>query len=115
MSYVVYILTNKARGVLYVGVTNDLKRRVVEHRLGIIEGFTKKYSLSRLVYFEFFESVQDAIYREKRLKRWPREWKINLVEKNNPLWRDILSDNFGKIDRECVSYIYNVYLAAIAD
>jgi len=74
-------------------MTNDLIRRVYEHKSGLIEGFTKKYSISQLVYYESTEDVNDAILREKRLKKWKRQWKIDLIEKSNPDWRD-LSEHF---------------------
>jgi len=92
-TYFVYILASKRNGTLYVGMTNDLARRVFEHKSGLIEGFTKKYSIGKLVYFESTNDVNEAILREKRLKKWKRQWKIDLIEKSNPDWRD-LSDDF---------------------
>ena len=86
MAYYVYILTNKPNGTLYVGFSNDLARRAYEHREGIIPGFTKKYGLKTLVYFETFDDVNTALQREKSLKRWKRAWKIALIEEHNPLW-----------------------------
>ena len=83
-SYYVYILASHIGGTLYIGVTNDLIRRVAEHKLKIAKSFTKRYDVSRLVYFEVFEEVEQAIHREKRLKKWPRAWKISLIEKDNP-------------------------------
>ena len=88
-NYYVYIVTNKPRGTLYIGMTNNLIRRAYEHRKGLIEGFTKKYNLKRLVYYEVFNRVEDAILREKRLKKWNRQWKIDLIEKVNPNWYDL--------------------------
>ncbi len=88
-SYFVYVLVNKKNGVIYIGVTNDLYRRVFEHKQSIIPGFTQKYHVSRLVYYEFFDNVEDAIYREKCLKEWRRQWKIELIEKQNPHWEDL--------------------------
>ncbi|QOC23822.1 GIY-YIG nuclease family protein [Wenzhouxiangella sp. AB-CW3] len=85
----VYIVTNRLRGTLYVGVTNNLIRRVWEHRLGLVPGFTQKYRLRRLVYFEHFSDFGHAIEREKRLKRWRRDWKLTLIEKDNPQWQDL--------------------------
>ena len=85
----VYILTNKPYGTLYVGVTSDLARRVWEHRNHVLEGFTQRYGLDRLVYIEIHETMIDAIGREKKLKRWRREWKIALIEKDNPEWLDL--------------------------
>ncbi len=87
--YYVYILTNKYRGTLYTGVTNDLQRRIKERKEKLIAGFTKRYSLTKLVYVEAFEHIEDALNAEKRLKRWHREWKIDLIEKNNSLWKDL--------------------------
>jgi len=88
-NYYVYIVTNKPRGTLYLGMTNNLVRRGYEHRNGLIDGFTKKYKLKRLVYFEVFNCVEDTILREKRLKKWNRQWKIELIEKVNPEWIDL--------------------------
>ena len=85
----VYIMTNRLRGTLYVGVTNNLIRRVWEHRMGLALGFTQKYRLRRLVHYEHFSDFSNAIEREKRLKRWRREWKLALIEKANPRWRDL--------------------------
>ncbi|HWP92573.1 MAG TPA: GIY-YIG nuclease family protein [Thermodesulfobacteriota bacterium] len=82
--YFVYIMTNKKNGMLYIGATNDLGRRVYEHENDMTEGFTKKYGLHRLVYFEQMEDVYSAIQREKRLKKWNRRWKVELIEKTNP-------------------------------
>ena len=78
----------------YVGVTNELIKRVWQHRQGTHDGFTKKYHVNRLVYYESFERIEDAIKREKRLKRWRREWKIELIEKENPEWRDLYDGLF---------------------
>jgi len=89
MAYYVYILASEKNGTLYVGVTNDLLRRVYEHKEGVAEGFTKRHSVKRLVYFEIHESIEAAIHREKTLKHWPRDWKLNLVERENPDWRDL--------------------------
>ncbi|SHK43358.1 putative endonuclease [Bradyrhizobium lablabi] len=83
-SYYVYILANRIGGTLYIGVTNDLVRRVYEHRQKQVESFTKKYGVDRLVYFEQFDDAENAIKREKRLKRWNRAWKIRLIEEHNP-------------------------------
>jgi putative endonuclease len=94
-SYYVYILASRIGGTLYIGVTNDLVRRVGEHKLKIAEGFTKKYEVSRLVYFEAFDQIEFAIQREKRLKKWPRAWKISLIEKQNPDWIDLYPEIAG--------------------
>jgi putative endonuclease len=84
-----YILASKIGGTLYIGVTNDLIRRVYQHRSKITGGFTKRYGVARLVYFEQFSNIEAAIRREKRLKKWSREWKIQLIEKTNPDWIDL--------------------------
>ena len=73
----------------YMGITNDLTRRVFEHKTGLVNGFTKKYSVNKLVYFESTSDVNAAILREKRLKKWKRQWKIELIEKSNPDWNDL--------------------------
>ena len=91
-NYWVYILTNQPRNTLYVGVTNDLVRRTHEHREGLVSGFTRRYKLKMLVYFERFDSPQAAIQREKNIKHWSRAWKRKLVESANPQWRDLFSD-----------------------
>lgn len=87
--YWVYILTNRGDTVLYVGVTNDLRRHVGEHRRGDVEGFSQKYNLRKLVYAERFQRPEDAILREKRLKKWKREWKDELIEEENPEFDDL--------------------------
>ncbi|MGB5435861.1 MAG: GIY-YIG nuclease family protein [Maribacter sp.] len=84
--YYVYILTNKKNGTLYIGMTNNLQRRIYEHKNKLIEGFTSNYGLDLLVYMESYQYVQDAILREKRIKKWKRQWKINLIEEDNPNW-----------------------------
>ncbi len=91
MNYSVYILSNKPNGTLYIGVTNNLKRRVWEHKNKLSDGFTKKYSLENLVYYELFESIKNAIKREKQLKKYNREWKIRLIRDKNELWSDLYS------------------------
>jgi len=85
----VYIMASKPNGTLYVGVTNDLARRAFEHRTGQHEGFTKRYGVGRLVWYEEYPTVPGAIAREKRLKKWPRRWKIDLIEAFNPAWDDL--------------------------
>ncbi len=87
--YYVYILASRKNGTLYVGVTNDLRRRIYEHQSGLIEGFTKKYNVKRLVYFEKTSDIISAITREKQIKKWYRKWKIELIEKGNPDWKDL--------------------------
>jgi len=88
-SYWVYILASGLGGTLYIGVTNDLVRRFYEHKAKLADGFTKKYGVDRLVYFEQFDDIENAIRREKRLKKWNRAWKIRLIEKANPNWDDL--------------------------
>ncbi|HJS86339.1 MAG TPA: GIY-YIG nuclease family protein [Acetobacteraceae bacterium] len=85
-----YVMTNRANGTLYVGVTGDLARRVWEHREEVAEGFTKRYGLERLVYFERHDRIEDAIQREKNIKHWPRAWKARLIVRMNPEWLDLL-------------------------
>jgi putative endonuclease len=87
--YWVYILASRIGGTLYIGVTNDLVRRVYQHRETSVRGFTKKYQVHRLVYFEQFSTAEAAIQREKRVKKWKRSWKIDLIEKENPNWDDL--------------------------
>lgn len=98
----VYIMTNKQEGVLYIGVTSDLIRRVYEHKHGLGDGFTKKYHLHQLVYFESVDDMNAAIAREKKLKNWHRQWKINHISQHNPLWRDLYPEICG-IDAETSS------------
>ena len=85
----VYIMTNRPNGVLYVGVTSDLARRVWEHREGVADGFTKRYGLKLLVYAEHYDSIQAAIQREKNLKHWSRAWKVKLILTENSAWEDL--------------------------
>jgi len=88
-SFYVYILSNRIGGTLYIGVTNDLVRRIAEHKSKSAEGFTKRYGVDRLVYFECFDGIEQAIHREKRLKKWTRAWKVQLIEGQNPNWDDL--------------------------
>ena len=88
-SGVCYIMTNRPRGVLYVGVTTDLPRRAYEHRMGLIDGFTCRYGLTLLVHYEEFPLFMDAVQHEKNIKHWPRAWKVELIEQNNPNWIDL--------------------------
>jgi putative endonuclease len=92
MPYYVYILTNCPRGVLYVGVTNNLARRISEHRQKLVSGFTRTYGIVRLVYFEEHSSIEVARARERTMKRWRRSWKLKLVDQFNPTWRDLASE-----------------------
>lgn len=91
-SYYVYILASKKDGVLYTGVTDNLVRRIHEHKQELHQGFTKKYYVKKLVYFEETPDIKSAIKREKLLKRWKRDWKIELIEKSNPNWDDLYSN-----------------------
>lgn len=87
--YYVYILTNKKKGTLYVGVTSNLKRRTYQHKHNSVKGFTQRYNVHLLVYFEIYTEAKTAIAREKQLKWWKRSWKIDLIEKENPEWKDL--------------------------
>jgi putative endonuclease len=95
VAYYVYILASGRNGTLYVGMTNDLVRRIHEHRIDAVDGFTKKYRVHSLVYFETFDDPRSAIEREKKLKRWRRDWKIALFARTNPKWRDLFDDIAG--------------------
>ena len=88
-NYYVYILASKRNGTLYIGVTQDLLKRVYLHKKELLDGFTKKYNVKRLVYYEVYQDIKDAILREKRLKKWKRKWKIKLIEEKNPNWEDL--------------------------
>lgn len=90
-SYYVYILSSDS-GTLYIGVTNDLSRRISEHKQGLVEGFTKKYKCHRLIYYEYYTDVNAAIVREKQLKNWNRDKKENLIKQLNPIWKDLSND-----------------------
>jgi putative endonuclease len=87
--FYVYILASRKHGTLYIGITNDLIRRVHEHKLKLVRGFSAKYGISKLVYFEVFDGPTSAIMREKQLKKWHRDWKIELIESHNPGWVDL--------------------------
>ena len=89
---VVYILASGRNGTLYIGVTSDLVRRIWQHRNDSAEGFSKAYRTHMLAYFELHESMESAILREKQIKKWNRDWKLELIEKHNPYWRDLYSD-----------------------
>jgi len=88
-TYYVYLLASKKNGTLYVGVTNDLARRVREHKNGTYSGFTKRYGVKNLVWYETTHSIESALQREKRIKKWRRAWKIKLIEEMNPEWKDL--------------------------
>ncbi len=87
--YYVYILASKRNGTLYIGVTSDLVKRVYEHKNNLVDGFTKKYHVHKLVYYELTDDINSAITREKQVKKWKRAWKIELIEKSNPEWKDL--------------------------
>ncbi len=91
-TFFVYITTSKPRGVLYVGMTSDLPKRAWQHREKVIEGFTTRYWVGRLVYYERHDNAASAVKRERLMKRWRRDWKIQLIEENNPTWRDLFGD-----------------------
>jgi putative endonuclease len=85
----VYILASDRNGTLYIGVTSDLVRRIHEHRHELVDGFTQTHGVKYLVHFEHYDAIRDALQREKTLKKWPREWKLNLIERSNPNWHDL--------------------------
>jgi putative endonuclease len=91
----VYILASKRNGTLYIGVTNDLIKRIYEHKHDLVDGFTKRYRVHDLVYFEAHEDIRQAITREKQMKKWNRNWKLRLIEKINSTWRDLYDDILG--------------------
>jgi putative endonuclease len=95
--YYVYILASKPYGTLYIGVTSDVINRGVEHREAVKPGFTSRYHVHYLVYFETFSDIHAAIQREKTLKKWPRQWKINAIETDNPRWTDLLPELTGEV------------------
>jgi putative endonuclease len=97
-TYFVYIMANKRNGTLYVGVTSEVFIRVGTHKQDLIEGFTKRYGVHRLVYYEMHETMGGAILREKRLKKWNRAWKLRLIEGMNPEWEDLFDEFWGAID-----------------
>jgi len=88
-TYYIYMLSSKRNGTLYIGVTSNIVKRVYEHKHGMVEGFTKKYSIHNLVWYEIHESAESAINREKQIKKWKRAWKLKLIEKENPNWIDL--------------------------
>lgn len=93
--FAIYILSNKPNGTLYIGVTSNLVKRIWEHKDKVIDGFSKRYSLDKLVYYELHDNAESAIRREKRLKFWQRQWKIELIEKHNPKWCDLYDEICG--------------------
>ncbi|MHC4397851.1 MAG: GIY-YIG nuclease family protein [Planctomycetota bacterium] len=94
--YYVYIMTNKKGGAFYIGVTNNLLRRVFEHKNNIVDGFTRKRGVHNLVYVEGYDDIRKAITRENQMKKWSREWKVKLIEEFNPEWRDLYFDLNGQ-------------------
>jgi putative endonuclease len=94
-TYYIYILASEPRGVLYIGVTNNIIKRVWEHKNEFVDGFTKKYKVKRLVYYEIFTDIEYAIQREKQLKHWNRQWKVNLISDFNPRWDDLYQSILG--------------------
>lgn len=88
----IYILASKKNGTLYVGVTSDLIKRIWQHKHDFVDGFTKKYAVHDLVYYEIHETMESAIIREKNIKAWKRAWKVELIEKSNLIWRDLYHD-----------------------
>ncbi len=87
--FCIYILASRKDGALYIGVTSNLIKRIYEHKEGLVDGYTKKYNIKQLVYFETHENAEAAILRESQMKAWKRQWKIELIEKNNPDWKDL--------------------------
>jgi putative endonuclease len=90
--YYVYVLASKRNGTLYIGVTSDLVKRIYEHKQSLVDGFTKEYNIHALVYFELYKEIEEAILREKQMKKWNRKWKIRLIEEKNPEWKDLYNE-----------------------
>jgi putative endonuclease len=111
-TFYVYILASRPWGTLYIGITNDLLKRVFQHKEGLVEGFTKTYSVKTLVHWEEFATAFDAIHREKRLKKWPRAWKITLIRAENPDWNDLAAEWYPK---EMTAEDIDNWLAKVAD
>ena len=104
--FYVYILASRRNGTLYIGVTSDLLKRVLEHKKKLAEGFTERYSVDKLVYYEQFQDAESALMREKRMKKYNRKWKIDLIEKSNPDWKDLYEELIsGLPDQEAVSQL----------
>ncbi len=91
-NFYVYILSSQRRGTLYVGATSNLQKRIYEHKNGLVQGFTKKYGVHRLVYYELAQDAETALTREKQIKKWNRAWKLRLIEEHNPEWADLYDD-----------------------
>ena len=94
--YYVYILASYQNGTLYIGITNNLVKRIWEHKNKVVEGFTKEYSIDKLVYYETTNDINSALLREKQLKKWNRQWKLELIEKENPDWIDLAKEYYNK-------------------
>ena len=94
--YFVYILASKRNGTLYIGVTNNLENRMYQHKNKLVDGFTQKYGVDKLVHYEMTNDVRSAIQREKQLKKWNRKWKLELIEKENPEWKDLSKEWFDE-------------------
>ena len=92
MNSFVYILASRRNGTIYIGATTNLIKRIYEHKNKCVDGFTRKYSVDKLVYYEIFDDIQQTLYREKRLKTWRRKWKLKLIEKQNPQWKDLYDE-----------------------
>ena len=92
MAFFVYILASKRNGTIYVGMTDDLIKRVWQHRTGVVEGFTKTYGLKSIVWYEAHDTREAALVRERQMKKWNRAWKLRLIEETNPIWRDLWND-----------------------
>jgi len=95
MASYVYILSSGRNGTLYIGVTNNLINRILQHKTKLVQGFTAQYSVDKLIYYEEYDDIAIAIQREKRLKSWLRKWKVRLIEKNNPYWQDLFDQLSG--------------------
>ncbi|MDA8079560.1 MAG: GIY-YIG nuclease family protein [Nitrospiraceae bacterium] len=95
-TYYVYILCSSRNGTLYIGVTSDIVKRIYEHKNNLVEGFTKKYSVHCLVWYEMHQTPEAAIQREKQIKKWKRAWKLRLIEENNPAWKDLYDNLLEK-------------------
>jgi putative endonuclease len=91
-NYYLYIVASKKNGTLYIGVTGDLVKRTYEHKHNAVDGFTKKYNVHKLVYYETYKDVEEAILREKQMKKWNRKWKVRIIEENNPEWKDLYNE-----------------------
>jgi putative endonuclease len=102
--YYVYLLSSGKYGTLYTGVTSDLIKRVYEHKESLVNGFTKKYKVHRLVYYEVHGDIQEAILKEKQIKKWNRDWKINLIERDNPHWLDLYVGLTSVLSKPLITY-----------